>query len=82
MSILEPGEISQAQAIINRTPVGVYELSELYDSAWSAIVSPTTFGARFKETVLAGHLQLIRLGARKTNNHHTYEIFSKSGLNA
>lgn len=74
MQTLNPAEISQAQAIIDRTPEGVYELSVLYGCDWAAINSPTTFGGKFKRAVEAHHLKLIEPSALKTNNHHTYKI--------
>lgn len=75
MPILNSAEITKAQEIISRKPVGVYELKELYGTVWSSIDRPTTFGAKFKKAVQAGLLQQIRLlTPPKTNNHNTYEI--------
>lgn len=70
-------EVAIAQAMINQKVVGTYELNEIYDSHWSAINSPTTFGKKFKRSVREGKLQNIKLCSLKTNNHHAYEIFRK-----
>ncbi len=77
MAHLSSAEILQAQAIINRAPPGIYELKVLYGSTWTSITSPTTFGAKFKATVLAGNLMGIRIKSPKTDNHQTYEVLGK-----
>ena len=74
MAILNSTDIATAQAIINNTQKGDYELKEIYGSAWKTITNPTTFGKDFKETVDNGHLQNIQFKELKTNNHHVYEI--------
>ena len=81
MSILNSTEITKAQEIINNTKPGIYELKVLYGLQWQDIGSKTTFGKRFKETVLKGYLQNIRLlEPTKTNNHYTYEIIKGTSL--
>lgn len=77
MVLLSSAEILQAQSIIDQISIGIYELNALYGDAWRSVKSPTTFGAKFKATVLAGHLENIRLHSLKTNNHHTYEVLEK-----
>jgi len=78
MQILTKEEIAVAQGAIDGTPTGEYELRDIYGSEWQYIVSPTSFGARFKKTVADGHLKRIKPSSqkKKTNNHHTYEIYS------
>ena len=76
MATLNSAEMEQAQAIINKTSAGIYELSEIYGSVWPTINKPTDFGANFKETVESSvHLKNIKHHSRKGNNHQTYEIF-------
>ena len=75
MATLTTDEIILAQSIINRASAGVYELRNLYGAEWKKISSPTSFGARFKETVNGGYLKQIKPNSLKTNNHHTYEIY-------
>jgi hypothetical protein len=75
MIILNPEEIMFAQTLINRSTIGIYELRDIYGSDWLKIASPTTFGARFKETVNAGYIERIKISKLKTNNHNTYEIY-------
>lgn len=75
ISKLDQSEIKFAQDIINKTPIGFYELGKLYCSEWKSVSSPTTFGVRFKNSVLDQDLSFIRLSSKKTNNHQTYEIF-------
>jgi hypothetical protein len=79
MALLSSAEILQAQAIINQAPLGIYELKVLYGNAWSSITSPTTFGAKFKATVLAGNLRNICISTNspKSDNHQTYEGLGK-----
>ncbi len=77
MALLSSAEILQAQEIINKTTPGIYELKVLYGSKWLSINSPTTFGAKFKATVLAGQLQSICIRSAKTDNHQTYEVLGK-----
>ena len=77
MALLSSAEILQAQAIINKTTPGIYELKVLYGGTWSSIKSPTTLGATFKATVLAGNLRGICIKSPKTDNHQTYEVLGK-----
>ncbi len=77
MTLLNSAEILQAQAIINKATSGIYELKVLYGSTWLSIKSPTTFGAKFKATVIAGKLQGICIKSPKTDNHQTYEVLGK-----
>ena len=77
MALLDSAEILQAQAIINQATPGIYELKVLYGSTWSSIRSPTTFGAKFKATVLAKQLRGICIKSPKTDNHQTYEVLGK-----
>ncbi len=77
MTILTNQELVQAQDIIDSAQPGVYELKQLYGSKWQSISSPTVFGANFKESVQSGQLRNIRLLSPKTNNHQTYEIYSR-----
>lgn len=81
MPILNPAEIAKAQEIINKSEPRIDELRKIYGSHWKDIDSKTTFGKRFKETVLKGYLQNIRLvEPPKTNNHYTYEIIKETVL--
>lgn len=77
MALLSSAEILQAQAIINKATPSIYELKVLYGSTWLTIRSPTTFGAKFKATVLAGKLRSICIKSPKTDNHQTYEVLGK-----
>ena len=76
MTLLNPTEIAQAQAILNKIPAGTYEISKIYGSAWSRVKSPTTFGAKFKKTVQAHLLRRIELNIStpKSNNHNIYDV--------
>ena len=79
MAFLSSAEILQAQGIINQAPAGIYELKVLYGNTWRSITSPTTFGAKFKATVLAGNLRNICLciESPQSDNHQTYEVLGK-----
>ena len=79
MALLRSAEILQAQAVINQVPAGIYELNVLYGNTWLSITSPTTFGKKFKATVLAGNLRNIRISSNspKSDNHQTYEVLGK-----
>jgi len=72
METLTPDEIEKAQAIIDKTPPGVYRLSEIYGTEWNSIESKTLFGKRFKQTVK--HLTGIGAMLPGTENHVRYEI--------
>ena len=77
LKTLSQSQIDEAQAIINGTKSGTYELRDIYGGLWRAIQSPTSFGMKFKATVVAGLLSNIKIHERKTNNHHTYEVLEK-----
>jgi hypothetical protein len=72
---LNQDEISYAQSRIDRLPAGFYEVSQIYGDSWDSITSPTTFGRKFKATVISGYLLRIAARERKSNNHSPYEIF-------
>jgi hypothetical protein len=75
MSALSPKQITIAQAIIDATPPGEYELKQIYGTRWDSISSPTKFGKVFKAAVQAGALRNIRVCTNpKTNNHHLYVL--------
>ncbi len=74
MTLLSNEELVAARLRIVSLPAGLYELSQIYGASWASIASPTSFGARFKSSVAAGHLVNIELASRKTNNHQTYCI--------
>lgn len=74
MPSLSEYEVKQAQQVIDRATSGVYELRDLYGDDWSNVVSPTSFGAKFKNAVKSGQLKKIRHHNLKSNNHHEYEI--------
>lgn len=74
MTTLTPVEVTEAQAIIDRTPPGTYELKVIYGAAWSSVTSPTTFGRKFKNTVMAGGLKKIQYESLRTDNHNMYTI--------
>jgi hypothetical protein len=75
MAILSSTEITQAQTLIDNTPIGVRELKKIYGSNWKTINSPTTFGKKFKETVNQGLLKNIKFDDTQGDNHACYEIF-------
>ena len=77
VALLSSSEILHAQATINQAASGTYELKVLYGKTWLLITSPTTFGAKFKATVLAGALKGICIKSPKTDNHQTYEVLGK-----
>lgn len=64
--VLDPDEVAEAERIIRRTQPGLYTLAKLYDAAWDTKLSPTTFGARFKASVVTGRLGGISLHPYKT----------------
>ena len=74
MVFLTEYEAKQAQQIIDRAIPGVYELRDLYGDKWGNVVSPTSFGAKFKNAVESGQLQKIRHHNLKSNNHHEYMV--------
>ena len=74
MKTLPQSQIDEAQAIVNDTRAGIYELRDIYGDLWELVQNPTSFGMKFKATVVAGLLCNIKLCEKKTNNHHTYEV--------
>ena len=79
MENLTAEEITHAQSLIDEKQAGTYELKAIYGSAeWAKIVSPTSFGAKFKSAVNAHALANIKLLAppndKRSDNHHMYEI--------
>ncbi len=63
---LTANEIKTAQDIINQSSRGRYTLKKLYGKAWQDIVSPTSFGERFAQSVTRNMLQSIALHNEKT----------------
>lgn len=51
MRNLSPGELIEAQTIIDQAMPGIYELKEIYGLHWDSVVAPTVFGKRFKAAV-------------------------------
>jgi len=77
MITLDSNDLLEAQAFIDQTQPGIYELKDLYGQKWQEIPKPTVFGARFKRAVQAGYLKNIQTTLKpKTNNHQTYELHS------
>lgn len=72
--ILKQSEIVQAQEIIDLASPGNYKLKELYGSKWSTVESPTSFGAKFKETVQAGYLHKIWHDLIDSDNSNVYTV--------
>ncbi|MBK7052071.1 MAG: DUF1413 domain-containing protein [Rhodoferax sp.] len=67
-------ELDIAKKVLAKTPSGQYKLEELYGDLWSNNKSPTTFGKRFKKSVLAGHLQNIALVEKDGDNAWIYRV--------
>jgi hypothetical protein len=63
---LSADEIAEAERVIRRAPADLYTLVKLYGADWDTKRSPTTFGARFKASVVAGRLSGISLHPHKT----------------
>lgn len=75
---LSADEISEARSIIARARPGLYTLANLYGPEWKAKRSPTTFGARFKATVMRGSLPGIELHPQKTGaNALQYTVYGR-----
>ncbi|PXW79691.1 hypothetical protein C8R34_1625 [Nitrosomonas sp. Nm84] len=74
MSTLTEDEITKAQSLINKTTPGTYELKSIYGSEWRHVISPTSFGARFKNIALAGKLNGIEHDSLRIDNHIMYRI--------
>jgi len=77
LKTLSQSQIDEAQAIINDTRAGIYELRDIYVDLWESVQNPTSFGMKFKATVVASLLFNIKLCKKKTNNHYTYEVLKK-----
>ena len=78
--MLDDIELKLAKTIISKTASGTYELKDIYLERW-ALVTPTSFGKKFKASVEAGHINNISLvNNPKSNNHHTYIIKNNSIL--
>lgn len=70
---LGPKELEIAQELIDKLIPGCeYELKDIYGEKWSEIVSPTTFGKRFKKSVVTNSLAKIVYFNRKLDNHCIY----------
>ena len=63
---LNHDEIAEAKRVIRRAPAALYTLVKLYGADWNAKLSPTTFGARFKASVVARQPSGITLYPHKT----------------
>ncbi|VTO19759.1 hypothetical protein [Brevundimonas vancanneytii] len=76
--VLDPDEVAEAGRIIRGTPPGLYTLAKLYGAEWDMKLSPTTFGARFKASVVAGRLGGISLHPEKTGaNALQYRVYDQ-----
>ncbi|WP_322469162.1 DUF1413 domain-containing protein [Hydrogenophaga sp. SNF1] len=72
--MLTPDELAQAQRLIDAASPGIYEVKDLYGQEWAKVLSPTTFGKRFKQSVVGGQLKGIRYDSTRGDNHKLYEV--------
>jgi len=72
--MLTKEELITARTMIAKTPAGKYKLKKLYGSLWSTIKTPTTFGKRFKQSVIAGLLPSISPITTDSDNAWMYRV--------
>lgn len=72
--MLNAEELKQAQRLISAAAPGVYELKTLFGAEWSAVASPTSFGKRFRQAVLARQLKNICPDSTRGDNHKLYQV--------
>lgn len=72
--MLSKQELIIAKKIIANTHTGEYKLKKLYGDIWITIKSPTTFGKRFKESVLLGQLKNIETVEQDGDNAWMYRV--------
>ena len=75
--MLSEQELTTARAVIAKAPTGQYKLKELYGDLWSANKTPTTFGKRFKQSVLAGRLSNLKPVEKVGDNAWVYRVNCK-----
>lgn len=52
--MLSNKEIEKCNDVINALTAGTYELKDMFGDDWNTVASPTSFGKRFKQSVLNG----------------------------
>lgn len=72
--MLTEQELATAKAVLAKTPSGQYKLKKLYGDLWNNNKPVTTFGKRFKESVLAGHLQGVSPVEKDGDNAWFYNV--------
>jgi Domain of unknown function (DUF1413) len=73
--MLNHEELVEAQSLITNLTVGVrYKLKEIYGQKWINVKSPTTFGKRFKQSVLNGKVLGLQFEYTKSDNHTIYTL--------
>lgn len=67
-------ELLEATALIEKMRPGLrYELEDIYLGHWGDVESPTTFGKRFKNSVLLGEIFGLEFIEKDSNNHSIYK---------
>lgn len=72
--MLTEKELAAAKELLARTASGQYKLKKLYGEQWSKNKSPTTFGKRFKKSVIAGQLPSVSPVTKAGDNAWLYEV--------
>lgn len=72
--MLSNKEIEKCNDVINALTAGTYELKDMFGDDWNTVASPTSFGKRFKQSVLNGKFKKVSLIKIKTNNHNLYKV--------
>ena len=72
--MLNAQELSAAETVLKRNISGQYTLRQMYGDDWSGISSPTSFGKRFYQSVLAGQLMRVLPERKKSDNAWLYTL--------
>jgi hypothetical protein len=72
--MLTEQELTIAKVVLSKTQPGLYKLKDIYGDLWSNNKPVTTFGRRFKKSVLAGHLKKIIPLEQAGDNAWMYKV--------
>ena len=67
-------EFNHLKTLIEKIPPGKYKLKDLYGDKWMDMKSPTTFGKKFKNAVIARNFPTVTFENRDDENHSIYSV--------